>query len=69
MRESDYESEDEDFDPKATRKKRMANRRKHSRGGGDKEQRLRAPKNTRPRVKTLKWNPDFDEDDYEEFYE
>lgn len=64
----DFDSNDEDFeDTKANRQKRMANRRKHARGR-DHEQRLKPVKNTRPRVKSIEWNPDLDEDDYEEYY-
>lgn len=64
----EFESDDEDFqDTKASRQKRMANRRKHSRHT-DHEQRLRPLKNTRPRVKAIEWNPDLDEEDYEEYY-
>lgn len=66
---NDYESNDEDFDEdtKTNRQKRMANRRKHSRHS-DREQRLRPVKNTKPRVKAIEWNPDLDEEDYEEYY-
>lgn len=65
----DFESNDEEEleDPKINRQKRMANRRKYSKGQ-DREQRLRPVKNTRPRVKSIEWNPDLDEDDYEEYY-
>jgi hypothetical protein len=68
MTKEDFDSEDEDFgNDKTIRQKRMANRRKHSRNG-DHEQRLKPVRNTRPRVKSIKWNPDLDEEDYEDYY-
>lgn len=65
----DFESEDEeDFeDVKANRQKRMANRKKHSRSA-NREQKIKPVNNTRKRVNTIQWNPDYDEDDYEEYY-
>ena len=69
MTREDFDSEDEDDfeNDKTIRQKRMANRRKHSHNG-DNEQRLKPVRNTRPRVKSVEWNPDLDDADYEEYY-
>lgn len=65
----DFDSQDEeDFeDTKAIRQKRIANRRKDS-DSSPRGQRLKPIKNHRRRVNSIEWNPDYDEDDYEEYY-
>lgn len=51
---------------KETRKKRLETRNKHK--GVHQEQKLRPLRTRRPRIR-VEYDPDFDEDDYDVYYE
>lgn len=52
---------------KEARKKRLANKTKKN-WLLTEEPRLRETRGRRPRVKHIRYDPDFDEDDYEQYY-
>ena len=65
--DNEEEEEEEEEDTKALRQKRLKNNKSKSvRQNGDFEQRIKL-RNRRPR-QSISWDPECDEEDYEQFY-
>tara|TARA_Y100000593_G_C4161616_1_gene262324 strand:- start:425 stop:640 length:216 start_codon:yes stop_codon:yes gene_type:complete len=67
---SDFFLEDrdeEDVNDKEARFRRIKNRSK-DRHPDAREQKIKPIRKQRPRVKVIEYDPDYDEDDYEEYY-
>jgi len=72
-----YDDEDDDFDEleqdeletKAARKKRLDRRRSDSGQATGGERPLRSVRQSRPRPKCLFYDPEYDEDDYDEMFD
>ena len=70
MSRDDFERDDEPSreDDRASRQRRIKNKRKDGRKPWQ-EQRIRPVRKNRPRVNVIHYHPEYDEDDYEEYYE
>ena len=68
--DSYHEDEEEESEEalKAARKKRLDRRRRDSQNAS-RERPLRPERRSRPRVNRVFYDPDFDEDDYDEMFE
>jgi len=64
----DDDDEDEFEDTKAIRKKRLNNKNKHDKRVDFEERRFKAVYTKRPRIKVVDYDPNYDEDDYDDYY-